>query len=118
MRNLGKIILDKREDPIPVYDGVSMGGGVIQFECSKCQSTVEKETFNFLTDEQAPTKEQKEELSKFFDAVYEPACRQRSEFGFMRCPGCCQEYALYIGFGEVQSGRYQTSLVAVAECAV
>lgn len=118
MCNLGKIVVDNRTDLHPFYDGDSMGGGVIQFECSKCQSLVEKETFRFLNDEYQATREQKKRLSEFFEAVNEPYFRQKPEFGFMVCPRCAQRYALYIGFGEVQSGRYQTSLVAVAECSV
>lgn len=57
----------------------------------------------------------KNELNGFFNTVKEPYLRQSAKVGFMGCGECEQVYGVYISFGEVQQGRYQTSLIAVAE---
>lgn len=59
MGKFGIMILDNRENITPFYDGNSMGGGVIKFSCSQCDSLVEKETFIFLTGENKATYEKK-----------------------------------------------------------
>jgi len=115
MGEFGIMILDNREDITPFYDGSSMGGGVITFSCSQCDSLVEKETFTFLTRENKVTHEEKNELNDFFNTVKEPCFMQSAKVGFTKCGECGQVYGVYISFGEVQQGRYQTSLIAVAE---
>lgn len=118
MCQLGKIIVDNRDNVKPFYDDVSMGGGFIDFQCSKCGSSVRKETFYFLTDGERPSAEEVEELKVFFNVIKEPYYNHRSDVGFMKCASCEDEYAVYISGGEVQMGRYQTALIAVAECKV
>lgn len=116
MCQLGKIIVDNRNDVKPFYDDVSMGGGFIEFPCSNCGEVVRKETFYFLTNEEKPSSEQVEDLKKFFSVIKEPFYNHRPDVGFIKCTSCNDKYAVYISGGEVQMGRYQTALIAVAEC--
>lgn len=118
MIEFGKLIVDNRPEIEPFYDDVSMGGGFIEFSCSCCKTSVSKETFYFLTDDAQPNKEQKEALNNFFSIEKEPYFRHSPNVGLMKCPSCQAQHAVYISGGEVQMGRYQTALIAVAECKV
>ncbi|MBJ7540052.1 hypothetical protein [Marinomonas transparens] len=110
-----KIILDNREKIAPFYDGVSMGGGYIEFACDKCCGFIREETLKFIMRSDALNIQKKKELYIFFNVASEPIKKHEPEVGLILCPKCHEEYALYISYGEVQSGRYQASLVAIAD---
>ena len=114
--NYGRIIIDNRDNVQPFYDGQSMGCGEIHFECSTCGHDVSEETLLFERTNDEISREEKEDIKLFFNVKKNPYYNQTSSVGFMRCSHCDSEFALYIGSGEVQMGRYQASLVAVVEC--
>ena len=95
-----------------------MGGGFIKFPCSNCGKIVKKETFFFLANNEKISSKQKDKLKKFFSVIKEPYYNHSPDVGFIQCVSYNDKYAVYISGDEVQMGRYQTALVAVAECKV
>ncbi|MDF1762633.1 MAG: hypothetical protein P1U57_04405 [Oleibacter sp.] len=110
-----KIIIDNRLESVCYYDGESMGGGDIDFLCSKCGEYVKHETIQFLMQSNRLDKEYKTELNDFFDTNSELLKGHKAYVGLLSCNYCGCEYAIYLGYGEVQPARYQASLISVAE---
>ena len=72
----------------------------------------------FLANNEKISSKQKDKLKKFFSVIKKPYYNHSPDVGFIQCVSCNDKYAVYISGSEVQMGRYQTALVAVAECKV
>lgn len=69
------------------YDGDSMGGGVIEFECLKCNSRINKETFYFFTG-QKELQQYKQKLNDYFKIPKVKSIGDNSLAGLRQCNAC------------------------------